>query len=81
MWRVAVTGVGAAVAMPVFSSTTAVFGREDANVTAKAVVLTIEIAALWVADRTFHGPRSFASPWPPAAGAAQTPVARVGAHA
>jgi cysteine desulfurase/selenocysteine lyase len=39
------------------------------------------VAALWVADRTFHGPRTFASPWPPAAGDAPTPVARAGAHA
>lgn len=48
-WRVVVTGVGAAVAMPVFALTTAVLGREESVVTAKAVVLAVEITALWVA--------------------------------
>ncbi|MGO4257074.1 DUF7802 domain-containing protein [Marmoricola sp. RAF53] len=49
VWRVVVVGLGSAVAMPVFAATTAVFGREHANVSAKAVVLTVEIVALWVA--------------------------------
>jgi cysteine desulfurase/selenocysteine lyase len=38
------------------------------------------VAALWVADRIFHGPRSFASTWPGAAGDAMTPVVKVGAY-
>jgi hypothetical protein len=32
------------------------------------------VDALWVADRIFHGPRSFASDWPAAAGDATTRV-------
>ena len=39
------------------------------------------VAALWVADRIFHGPRSFASHWPAAAGDAITPVVKAGARA
>ena len=39
------------------------------------------VAALWVADRIFHGPRSFASHWPAAAGDATTPVVMAGVHA
>ncbi len=38
------------------------------------------VAALWVADRTFHGPRSFANRWP-AADDAAAPVVTAEAHA
>ncbi len=39
------------------------------------------VDALWVADRIFHGPRSFSSHWPVAAGDATTPVGQAGARA
>jgi cysteine desulfurase/selenocysteine lyase len=39
------------------------------------------VAALWVADRTFHGPRSFTSHWPETAGDAITSVVQAGARA
>ena len=39
------------------------------------------VAALWVADRIFHGPRSFSSHWPAAAGSAIRPVVEAGARA
>jgi cysteine desulfurase/selenocysteine lyase len=39
------------------------------------------VAALWVADRIFHGPRSFASHWPAAAGDTMMPVAKARALA
>jgi cysteine desulfurase/selenocysteine lyase len=39
------------------------------------------VEALWVADRIFHGPRSFASQWTEAAGDAFTPVLKAGTHA
>jgi cysteine desulfurase/selenocysteine lyase len=39
------------------------------------------IAALWVADRTFHGPRSFTSHWPAVTDDAVTPVVTAGAQA
>ncbi len=39
------------------------------------------VAALWVADRIFHGPRSFASHWTAVPGDAMTPVVMAGVRA
>jgi hypothetical protein len=68
VWRTVVAGAGSVAAMFVFSLPTAVFGREHPNVTGQAVVLTVEIVALWLA-----GTALLVREWragPPARGAA-----------
>uniref|UniRef100_UPI003D930876 hypothetical protein n=1 Tax=Gordonia sp. B7-2 TaxID=3420932 RepID=UPI003D930876 len=47
-WRTVVAGALAVVCMPLFSIPTAVFGRENANLTGQTIVLGIEIALLWL---------------------------------
>jgi hypothetical protein len=51
-WRTAVSGALAPVGMVVASIPTAIFGRKDANVSAQAVVLTVEIVVLWLIGAT-----------------------------
>jgi len=51
-WRTAVSGALTPVGMVVASIPTAIFGRKDANVSAQAVVLTVEIVALWLVGAT-----------------------------
>lgn len=51
-WRTTVSGALAPVGMVVASIPTAFFGRKDANVSGQAVVLAIEIVALWLIGLT-----------------------------
>jgi hypothetical protein len=51
-WRTAISGALAPVGMVVASTPTAIFGRKDANVSAQAVVLAVEIVVLWTVGAT-----------------------------
>jgi hypothetical protein len=51
-WRTVVSGALAPVGMVVASIPTAIFGRKDANVSAQAVVLAVEIVVLWLIGAT-----------------------------
>ena len=51
-WRTTVAGALAPIAMVIGGIPTAIFGREDPNVTAQAIVLTVEIVALWLIGLT-----------------------------
>ena len=49
VWRTVVAGALAPLAMVIGGLPTGVLGRDDPNVTAQAVILTVEIVALWSA--------------------------------
>lgn len=48
VWRIVVAGALAVISMPVLSISTAVFGRENANLTAQTVVFAIQVFGIWV---------------------------------
>ncbi|GAA3947728.1 hypothetical protein [Gordonia caeni] len=48
VWRIVVAGALAVISMPILSISTAVFGRENANLTAQTVVFAIQVFGIWV---------------------------------
>lgn len=58
IWRIVTVGALAPVGMMIASIPTGIFGGDDPNVTAQAIVMTIELVALWL-----YGGATLIRPW------------------